>query len=285
LPIDIQTEQVVEKIVGWSNVPEHPPDSRFLFIDGHTGHDFCFSRSFTEASSDRAQSKTLDDSPSGSSDSLFPWSGRVVFLATAEWAFQERRLLLASTAMLEHQRLAFRPPTAQNETDLVYEISDAEAAERIGVVRQTAKTAGVLSRWLFRGSATSRLDIREAEDEPLVFSIGYTPRLFGSEITIADADDNPIGFVKASSWTRGNPLWVYDRNHVAFARITGSWNRKDIAMRGPSGRELARIRGSSEPSPSQDSFVVSIDDQLADEPFAKMLLLGGVLGLRFLERS
>jgi hypothetical protein len=182
--------------------------------------------------------------------------------------------------MLERQRFLFRKESGSGENGLTSEILDPDTQQHVGVVRECSRMGlGLLRRLFALLVPPTRLAVRETEDESLVFTVTPSFSLFGQEVTVADADDNLVGYIRPGF--RGG-LWIYDRDRVAFARLSGSWQKKEISIVRPDGLELGMVTmddsGRSSDSEGK-SFIISLDDRLADEPFAKMLLLGAVLGL------
>jgi hypothetical protein len=178
--------------------------------------------------------------------------------------------------MLELQRYLFRKKGDFRQTGYVYEIFDPDTQERIGIVREGPPIIEGLLRRLFALLFTPcRYEVRETEDESLVFTVTRSFSPFGQEETVADADENVVGYVRSG-------LWIYDRDRVAIARFSRSRQKKEISILTPDGSELGMLTteysGTHSASDGR-SILVSLGERLADEPFAKMLLLGAILGL------
>jgi hypothetical protein len=147
--------------------------------------------------------------------------------------------------MLERQALLIRPEDATGRRVIV----DPETGTPVGHAFR--------SRGLLRGT----LEVREAEDEPLLFTVrgGWLP---WPGRAVRDAEGHAVGWVGAK--------WVKNRwgRRVAVLEAGG---RGRSVFRGRQGRELALLQ--EEKDGSRLRFRAEIDG----EPFFKMLLLAAAL--------
>src|SRR5262249_29768489 len=111
--------------------------------------------------------------------------------------------------------------------------------------------------WRRRG-LRSLLEVRELEDEPLVFTLNRWWLLLGRRV-VRDAEGKVVGFVGSAE--------VQDRWGYRLARQGTGENR----FRGKEGQVLAVLER------VVDASRLTFSGELEGEPFIKMLLLAAVL--------
>lgn len=185
--------------------------------------------------------------------------------------------------LLELQRLLCKERAAGREGLAVYDVFDPTTQEQVGVVREQSGSLGrLLRRFLSPRLVTTTLEVRETEDESLVFMVHRAMGWWRRRIDIYDADDRWMGCgEKRAFWGQGG-FWIYDRRNLPFAQIRGAFQSRGYRFLGPDGRELGTVtRERTEPRTEASAPVqhclVSISDELAGQPLAKMLLLGVAL--------
>jgi hypothetical protein len=152
--------------------------------------------------------------------------------------------------MLEQQLLVLRPRPAPTPQTIV----EAAGGAPLGFTRW--RPAGRLTR-LFLGPV---LEVREQDDEPLLFTVRRCWR-FAARHQVCDADDQPVGeFDRAQLLDRLGRLFSVRRREGAR-----------VVFRTPSGCPVA------EAEPVEEGLRLSFHAAVDNEPFAKMLLLAAVL--------
>jgi hypothetical protein len=154
--------------------------------------------------------------------------------------------------MLEHRVLLVRPRSPSGVRSIV----DGESGKPLGFARYEMETTH--SWW--RSLARSILAVREQEDEPLLCTLrhawGLLPRC-----EVRDADGHRVG----SCSYKGRII----RNR--YGRRLGSFHGEDGTVRGPMQLVLA------EWITTTDGVRLTFGDEIAGEPFVKMLLLAACL--------
>jgi hypothetical protein len=192
--------------------------------------------------------------------------------------------------MLELQRFLLCRPNGPREAGWQYAILDGDTERRVGFARENpGRLVGFLARVVSRRVLPCRVEVRETGDEPLVFVLTSPPRLFASQIEISDADDHTVGHVRLAPRSGGETGRILDSGNGLFAKLQGNWSTKSIVMARPDGSELATVRKESPSSAARhvdpaSCLFLSLDELVADDPFAKMLLLGSALGLDLVYR-
>jgi hypothetical protein len=184
---------------------------------------------------------------------------------------------IGAESMLERQRFLFRRTNDRAQTPYVYEVLDPDNEHRAGIVRKgRSQAAGLFQRLLYLVWMPARFEVCETEDESLIFTINRSRGLLGPTIEVADADDHLVGYLKAGF--RGD-LWIYGWDGDAFGRIRRKLEKGEISIVRPDSVELGEV---TDGCPGDSSFILSVDEKIADEPFAKMLILGAILGMDLL---
>jgi len=184
--------------------------------------------------------------------------------------------------MLELQRFLVKEQFALFRKSITYDILDAETREQVGVAREELGGLARMLRWVIkRRFASVSIEVFESTDESLVFTI-HRPAGFGQQrVNVYDADDRLMGyFQNRISW--GGSFGVYDYHNDLFAEIKGDWLARNFAFETPDGRELGNVKRAWPGLgllTHAGIYVVTIDDDLEDQPIAKMLLLAAALAI------
>jgi hypothetical protein len=144
--------------------------------------------------------------------------------------------------MLERQALVIHPKEAAGRRVL----ADAGTGVAVGYARWRRRALGAV------------LEVRELEDEPLVFTLGRSWFLLGRRV-VRDAEGKVVGFVGSAE--------VQDRWGYRLARRGTGESR----FRGKAGQDLAVLERVPE------GWRLTFSGELEGEPFVKMLLLAAVL--------
>ena len=82
----------------------------------------------------------------------------------------------------------------------------------------------------------------------------------------------------------GGGFYVYDDKDQLFAEIKGKWHGWEFKFTSAEGEELGAVTKKwaglgKELFTSADNYIVTISDELADQPVAKILLLAAALAI------
>lgn len=150
--------------------------------------------------------------------------------------------------MLEHRALLMRARTRS----AVQPIVDADNGAALGYARWEVETGRSWRRLLGRGV----LAVHEQEDEPLLFTVRRAWSLFPRR-DVCDAEDQTVGSLAGRL--------VHDRYGRPIAALENG------TFRDPYRRVLAELALSAE------GLRLTFSDDIAGEPFIKMLLLAAAL--------
>jgi hypothetical protein len=156
--------------------------------------------------------------------------------------------------MLEHRTLLLRAPSPVGEkaASAVHSIVDGDNGEPLGYARWQPGPPCWWQRLLGAGT----LAVHEQEDEPLLFTVhrvwGLWPRR-----DVRDADERPVGCLLGRL--------VHDRLGRLVAVL------QEGVFRSPHQRVLADLTA------TPDGLRLTFHDDIAGEPFVKMLLLAAAL--------
>ncbi len=187
--------------------------------------------------------------------------------------------------LLELQRFLIKERPAFGEAGTLYDIFDPRTQKPMGVIREKSGTLRkFLGKFLSKRFLTIELEVRETEDESLVFIVHRTMGLWRRRIEVYDADDHLMGYGENRGFSGRGGFWIYDRRNLPFAAIQVASRGQGCCFLAPDGRELGTVtRERTEPDREArapaNPYLVSIDDALAEQPLAKMLVLGAALAI------
>lgn len=187
--------------------------------------------------------------------------------------------------MLERQRFFIKEQVAFLKTTDTYDIYDPDTQEHVGVAVENPGTFVTYARVLInKHFMPTKVEVRELPDESLVFTIRRPFSMWRAQVEVYDAEDELIGFFRSKLFSLGGGFWVYDKDGNQFAEVKGNWVGWDFKFLTPDGNELGVITKkwaglAKEFFSSADNYIVAIDDSLAAQPIAKMLLLAAALAI------
>lgn len=185
--------------------------------------------------------------------------------------------------LLELQRFLIEDRTSSRQAGSTHEIFDPQTNVKVGIVREEPGALGNWLRgWFMRTFLPRKLEVRETEDESLVFTVHRPAGLWQRRIEVYDADDHLIGYGEHRSLFGRASLWVYDRRGLPFVEVRSDAQGRGCCLVGPNGQEWARVSREGTGSGKAafaDRYLVSMSDVLAEQPLAKMLLLGAALAV------
>ena len=187
--------------------------------------------------------------------------------------------------MLDYQRYFVREHVAVLKTTDTYDIYDADGGAKVGTAREAVSGTVAALRWFVsKKLMPTRIEVREPPDGSLVFTISRGWYLFRAHVEVRDAQGELVGTFRSKLVTIGGGFWVYDKHGNEFAEVKGSWTGFHFRFLTPDGIELGEVSKKfeglgKELFTSADSYLVTISDELAEQPLAKMLLLAAALAI------
>ncbi len=187
--------------------------------------------------------------------------------------------------MLELQRFLVKEQVAFLKTASTFEIIDPDTRQRVGIAREEPSTFVKMLRWLIGKRVTPIcIEVRETEDESLLLTIRRPVQLWRERVNVYDADDRLMGSFQSKLMPGGRGFWLYDDQNLLFAELKGDLLGWDFGFFTPDGRELGAVSKSwaglgRELFTSADNYIVSVHEDLEDQPIAKMLLLAAALAV------
>jgi hypothetical protein len=155
--------------------------------------------------------------------------------------------------MLESPALLIRPPDAAAARAVV----EPADGVRLGAVRRRR-----VARWPAFWLCPTLLEVREAEDEPLVFTVRRGWLWPGGRVVL-DADGRHVGSL--------NGPWLCDRGGRGLGVVVRNGAVGDRVIRGVDGRFWAAVHDG--PSGTRIDFAADLEG----EPFVRMLVLAAAL--------
>jgi uncharacterized protein YxjI len=194
----------------------------------------------------------------------------------------ERDLVLEQNAFVikEHVKLL--------STTNTYDIIEPESGDVVGVAQEKVGGLVQLLRWFIsKHIMPTRVEVREKPDDSLVFTIRRGAYIFRSRVEVLDAQGNLVGYFKSKVFTISGGFHIYDKDDNHFAEIKGRLLGFDYRFVTPDGKlEMGRVSKKltmasavRELFTSADTYAVEVNPDLAEEPFAKMLILAAALAI------
>ncbi len=186
--------------------------------------------------------------------------------------------------MLDLQRFFVKEQVALLRTIDVYDIFDPDTQKQVGTAKETVGILNQLLRWFInKRLMPTTVEVRDRDDR-LVFSIRRPIQIFRARVEVRNAEHELLGHFQSKLFALGGGFWVYDSHDQQFAEIKGDWKGWNFRFLTPDGVELGLVTKKwaglgKELFTSADSYIVSINDDLADQPVAKTLLLAAALAI------
>lgn len=167
----------------------------------------------------------------------------------------------------------------------VFDILDPQTQQTVGIAKEEPGSFVTVCRWvLSKKLLPTKVEIRKVPGDELVFTISKPVSFWQTQVDVLDATGKRLGYFKSKVLSFSAGFWVYDDKDNLFAEIKGKWHGWDFKFLTPDGVELGSVAKkwaglAKELFTSADNYVVSVAPQLANQPIAKMLLLGAALAI------
>lgn len=187
--------------------------------------------------------------------------------------------------MLEARNFLVKERAAIFKTIDVYDIFDADTGDQIGLAEESISAFLKTLRWVVtKKLMPTTIVIREHPSGALVATLKKPFALFRPVVEVYDGEQRRLGYFKAKLLSLGGGFYVYDDKDQQVAEVKGKWHGWDYKFITPSGQELGHVTKkwaglAKELFTSADNYVVSIAEDLADSPMAKVLLLAAALAI------
>jgi uncharacterized protein YxjI len=166
-----------------------------------------------------------------------------------------------------------------------YDVLDGETAKPLGTAATVVGGAWTaLGLVLGKNSVPVTIEVREPPDDSLLFTV----RRSGLVLKRVEAHDSQgvlLGSYRAKRLSLAGGFQVYDKDGAPFADVRGKLFRSEYTFVTPDGKaELAKVTKqwgglAKELFTSADTYGVRIDPDFAEQPIAKMLILGAALAI------
>ncbi len=192
--------------------------------------------------------------------------------------------------MLEANKFMIKEKVKFFKTHQTYDIFDYETEEQVGTAEE--KISGLVKtlRWFInKALMPTKVEIRDEEDA-LVFQIKRGVTFFRARVEVLNADGELIGYFKSKVFSFGGGFWVYDKKDKQFAEVKGNFIGFNYRILTPEGDELGKITKkwggmAKELFTSADTYMIDIDEDLHDQPVAKMLVLAAAISIDIIFKS
>lgn len=194
--------------------------------------------------------------------------------------------------MLEARRFAVKEKKKILSSVQEYEIYDPDTNEQIGHAVENIGTVKQILRWFVSKALLGTVvEVRETQDDSLVFTVSRAPYLFRSRVEVKDAQGQLVGYFQSKILTIGGGFHVYTKDDKHFAEVKGNWIGWNYRFLTPDHSvELGKVTKewgglAREFLFSADSYMVEPADELADDPMGKMLILAAAIATDLIYKS
>ena len=192
--------------------------------------------------------------------------------------------------MLEANKFMIKEKVKFFKSHQTYDIFDFETEEHVGTAEE--KISGLIKtlRWFInKALMPTKVEIRDEEDA-LVFQIKRGAVFFRARVDVLNADGELIGYFKSKLFSFGGGFWVYDKKDRQFAEVKGNFIGFNYRILTPEGDELGKVTKkwggmAKELFTSADTYMIDIDEDLHDQPVAKMLVLAAAISIDIIFKS
>ena len=187
--------------------------------------------------------------------------------------------------MLELQNYLVKEQVTFLKTVDTYDIFDPESGKQVGVAKEVPGALISTLRWFIsKKLMPTKVEVREHPEGSLVFTIKKPVALFRETVEVYDAEGHKVGHFKSKIFSICGGFYVYDKNDSQFAEVRGKWTGWEFEFVTPEGHNMGRVTKKwagalKELFTKADTYVVSIADDLAEQPIAKMLLLAATIAI------
>lgn len=202
------------------------------------------------------------------------------------------RFEAAGFAMLESRRFLVKERVKFLAAHQTYDIFDADTRDPIGTAEEEIGLLTRLCRWFVsKQLMPTRVEVREKPDDSLVFTINRGWFLFRSRVEIRDARGDLLGYFKSKLLTIGGGFYVYDKSDKQFAEVKGNLIGFKYRVLTPDGGfEMGKVSKewggvAKELFTSADTYLIDVNDDLHEQPVAKMLVLAAALAVDMIFKS
>jgi uncharacterized protein YxjI len=197
---------------------------------------------------------------------------------------------MTEVPMLEANKFMIKEKVKFFKSHQTYDIFDYETEEQVGTAEE--KISGLIKtlRWFIAKTLMpTKVEIRDEEDA-LVFQIKRGVYFFRARVDVLNADGELIGYFKSKLFSFGGGFWVYDKKDKQFAEVKGNFIGFNYRIITPDGDELGKVTKkwgglAKEMFTSADTYMIDIDEDLHDQPVAKMLVLAAAISIDIIFKS
>ena len=191
----------------------------------------------------------------------------------------------SESSLLDLQRFLIKEKVAFLKVVDHFDIYDPDTQKQVGVAQEVASGFVKVLRWFINKKLMpTTVEVRDDATDDLVFTIYRPFQFFRARVDVINAEGEKLGYFKSKFFSLGGGFWVYNTKDELFAEVKGDWKGWNFRFLTPAGEELGLVTKKwaglgKELFTSADNYIVSIDDDLADQPVAKTLLLAAALAI------
>ncbi len=195
-----------------------------------------------------------------------------------------------ATNVLESNQFMVKEQVKFLKSHATYDIYDFETEQQLGIAEENISAWVKALRWIIdKNWLPTKVDIEDHEGA-LVFSIRRNSFLLQARVEVLNADGELIGYFKSKVFSLGGGFWIYDMKDRQFAEVKGNFIGFSYKILTPEGDELGKVSKkwggvAKEMFTTADTYMVSVAEDLTDQPVAKMLVLAAALSIDIIFKS
>jgi len=188
-------------------------------------------------------------------------------------------MLLDQTKFLVKERVAVL------KLSDTYDIYDPASGSQIGIAQEKPSTlVHVLRFFINKRMLPTTVEVREAADRPIVFSIQRGLTLLRSRVMVLDAQGAAVGYLRSKLVSLGGGFFVHDAADNQVAEVKGDWKGWNFQLLGSDGRTMGTITKKwagigKELFTSADNYMIALNEEFARDRRVLTLLLAAGLAI------
>lgn len=194
--------------------------------------------------------------------------------------------------MLDAHTFAVKEQVKFLASHATYDIFDGDTGAAIGIAEEEISGLTKMLRWFVSKQLMPTLiEVREKPDDSLVFTLSRGWYFLRSRVEVRDGAGVLIGYFVSKILTIGGGFRVYDARDQQFADVKGNFIGFKYRILTPDGQhELGKVSKewgglTKELFTSADAYRIETDEDLQEQPIAKILVLAAALAVDMIFKS
>ena len=187
--------------------------------------------------------------------------------------------------LLKRRRFFVKERVSVLKLSDTYDILDPDTKQTIGVAKDEPPMWAKLLRLIVKKQVLPTVvQIYETEGSPAVITLQKRPGLLHTTVVVMHPVRGEIGRFKSKLFSFGGGFHVLNKSGEKVAELKGNWKGWNFQMVDERGQELGVVTKKwagigKELFTSADNYMISLNDQVAEQPDQASLLLAAGLAV------